>query len=191
MKESLDFSTRQLNECRLEVTSLKLELESLMARLASGNIPKVVDESVVVQVDLSQSVPESELEKEAELKSEIGTTVSEDVVAEVIADDRMEEQQISDTSEEFSFVDDILAVLIECSNINQDSSTTKVLDDEVPDEEGNREDSQCVDDPNEPVASGKFQGREVQVLDLILYQGKLGGGNLTLLMTYGGFDINC
>ena len=169
MKESLDFSTRQLNECRLEVTSLKLELESLMARLASGNISTVVDEAVVVQVDLSQSVPESELKKEAEPKLEIGTTVSEDGIAEVVADERMEEQQTSDTCEEFSFVDDILAVLIECSNINQD---------EVPDEEeGNREDSDCVDDLNEPVASGLLQGREVQVLDLILHHGKLGGGN--------------
>lgn len=119
MKESLDFSTRQLNECRLEVTSLKLELESLMARLASGSISTVVDEAVVVQVDLSQSVPESELKKEAE------------------------------------------------------------------------EDFHCVDDLNEPVASGKLQGREVQVLDLILHHGKLGGGKLTIPMTCGGFDFNC
>lgn len=187
MKESLDFSTRQLNECRLEVTSLKLELESLMARLASGNISTVVDEAVVVQVDLSQSVPESELKKEAEPKLEIGTTVSEDGVAEVVADERMEEQQISDTCEEFSFVDDILAVLIECSNISQDSSGTKVPDEE----DGNREDFHCVDDLNEPVASGKHQGREVQVLDLILHHGKLGGGKLTISMTCGGFDFNC
>jgi hypothetical protein len=163
-----------------------------MARLASGNIPTVVDEAVVVQVDLSQSVPESELKKEAEPKLEIGTTVSEDGVAEVVANERMEEQQISDTCEEFRFVDDILAVLIECSNINQDSSGTKVPDDEVPDEEeGNREESDCVGDINEPVASGKFQGREVQVLDLILHHGKLGGGKLTIPMTCGGFDFNC
>lgn len=163
-----------------------------MARLASGNIPTVVDEAVVVQVDLSQSVPESELKKEAEPKLEIGTTVSEDGVAEVVANERMEEQQISDTCEEFRFVDDILAVLIECSNINQDSSGTKVPDDEVPDEEeGNREDSHCVDDINEPVASGKLQGRELQVLDLILHHGKLGGGKLTIPMTCGGFDFNC
>lgn len=102
MKETMDQSTRALNECRAEVTSLKLELDGLMASRAHGTPLKPDSVPIAAQTETSkiESEPESE------------TTVSENGV---IAENREPLAEITGTSEEASIVEEILADIVEIS----------------------------------------------------------------------------
>lgn len=137
MKESIEQSTRLLNEYRAEVTSLKLELESLMATRTLGNtqnteteataaqleptfsaaVANLDTESTAVQLDLSTSAAVAN--PEAGSEAEAGIAVSEGAIA--IEKMKMLSVESIGANEDFSFVEDILAVILENSTTLVDS----------------------------------------------------------------------
>ncbi|KAG0609564.1 hypothetical protein M758_8G193900 [Ceratodon purpureus] len=138
MKETIEHSTRLLNESRAEITSLKLELESLMAnrtlrsmqniqaeatgpQLESVLISAVANsatESTVVQLDSTSNAALKSPEENSE--SEVGTAVSEDVIA--VGKMKIPPIESGGAIEDFNFVEDILAVILENSMILIDSN---------------------------------------------------------------------
>lgn len=137
MKESVEHSTRLLNESRAEITSLKLELESLMASrtlrstqnieakatvaqlepVSSAAVANSETESTVVQLDSTLNA--AVINPEACSESEAGTAVLEDAIAV----GKMKISPVASiANEDFSFVEDILAVILENSTILIDSN---------------------------------------------------------------------
>lgn len=157
MKESIEQSTRLLNEYRAEVTSLKLELESLMAGRTLGNTQNTEAEATAAQLELTFSEAMANLETESTVvqleptfseavanletestavqldlpisaavanpeagsEAEAGTAVSEGVI--VFEKVQMQSVESIRANEDFSFVEDILAVIFENSTTLVDS----------------------------------------------------------------------
>lgn len=100
MKESLEYSTTQLNEYRAEVTSLKLELESLISsRTLAVNQEQA---SVAAKMASFQGAPESECE-ETVMKFPVADKDTECVMT--INEPNPMEEKFTDLFENSSVVD--------------------------------------------------------------------------------------
>lgn len=146
MKESVEQSTRLLNEYRAETTSLKLELESLMARRTLGSKENIESEATAAQLKPTFSSAMANLETEstavqldlpisaavsypeAGSMAEAGTAVSEGAIA--VEKAKVPSVESIGANEDFSFVEDILAVILENSTtlVDSDVSRTSVGD---------------------------------------------------------------
>lgn len=134
MKESVEHSSRLLNECRAEITSLKLELESLMAsrtlrstqnteaEAAVAQLERIssaaVTGSTVVQLDptLNAAVKNPDADSKSEARSLVpeGPITVENMMASPF--------ESIGANEEFGFVEDILVVILENSMTLIDSN---------------------------------------------------------------------
>jgi len=176
MKETIEQSTRLLNEYRAEVTSLKLELESLMASRALGNTQSTVAEATAAQLENTFSAAVENLEGESTAvqldlpisaavanpeacsDAEAGTAVPAGEIA-------VEKMKVScgeslGANEDFSFVEDILAVILENSTILVDSDGSRTSGGQ-----DSREDTLSV---NAHLSSGVSEDEREPVCFLIL-----------------------
>jgi hypothetical protein len=102
MRESLEHSTTQLNEYRVEVTSLKLELESLISSTTLAVNQKQA--SVAAQMTSFQSASESECEETA-VKVPVADKSTEEPCVTTIIGPNLLEDRFTDMFENSSVVD--------------------------------------------------------------------------------------
>jgi len=123
LKEFLDQATRELNEYRMEVTSLKLELESVRASLALVATRKQEPAGTDAQDTILETVSEPEL----------GVGVPESSVSNGRNNDAGSAELIG-TNEEASIVEEILSDLIASSTgvvVSNGTKTPKEEDVEI------------------------------------------------------------
>ena len=101
MRESLEHSTTQLNEYRVEVTSLKLELESLISSTTLAINQKQA--SVAAQMTSFQSASESECEETA-VKVPVADKSTEEPCVTTIIGPNLLEDRFTDKFENSSVV---------------------------------------------------------------------------------------
>lgn len=131
MKESFEQSTRLLNESRAEVTSLKLELDKLMSSRKVENVQQSVAEPTTARLESNLSAALPILETESNLAQldpiSIAATANPKTDAGTegvngIAKTRISPVENTRAYAGFSFVEDILEVILENSTTLVDSN---------------------------------------------------------------------
>ena len=132
MKGSVEDFTRLLNESRAEITSLKLELESLMASKTFRSMQNKEAEAAIIRLEPVSSAEMANSETESRVvqldptlnpaltnpETETGTAVLEFAVEKM----KISSVKIIGANEDFSFVGDILEVILENSMTLIDSN---------------------------------------------------------------------